>query len=372
MDTRSLTLKKELELLRGEPIRERPSVAEIPCNEISDSDRLCRNPVVSVHMTTYNHESYIAEAIESIVRQKTDFEFELVIGEDASSDRTREICEEYQRKYPEIVRLLWSEENTYAYGGNYARVTARCRGEFIAICEGDDYWSDEHKLRKQVEVLRSNRAIAFCFGEYAQKNQEAGEVVYPQSTRRFWKEGVITGEEYLLAGRNAPTCTVMLRRSMLEVSAKRHSILSWCLTLGDKPLFMALALQGDVFCTHDVLSVYRNHEGGVTKNNGMRVSRDGGIVSYYYARMESVFPVGYLSLAIEQILLARLSLISYETGLSTRRRSLRTFLSEKTIQVAVAEHVGIIGLWAVVLGRRTFVFYRRIRWAIKKRIGRMF
>lgn len=93
-------------------------------------------------MITYNHEPYIRQAIEGVMMQQSDFGFELIIGEDCSQDKTRDICFEYQKKYPDKIRILWWHENVSKLGGNSRRVIARCRGEFIAFCEGDDYWTD--------------------------------------------------------------------------------------------------------------------------------------------------------------------------------------------------------------------------------------
>ncbi len=131
---------------------------EIPCHEMSDSRRLCKNPLVSVHMVTYNHEAWITEAIEGVVMQETDFEYELVIGEDGSIDRTREICFEYQKRYPDKIRVMWSEQNL-GCRKNGLRCRIRERGEIIALCEGDDFWTDPKKLQKQVDLLRESRAV---------------------------------------------------------------------------------------------------------------------------------------------------------------------------------------------------------------------
>ncbi len=149
---------KAFDTICGEPIAPFvPPLSEIPCNETSDRERLCKHPVVSVYMLTYKHEAYIAEAIEAVMAQKTDFEFELILGEDASPDRTREICFEYQKKYPDKIRVLWSEKNV-GVSSNDARVLNACRGEYVAYCEGDDYWIDANKLQKQVETIRTHQA----------------------------------------------------------------------------------------------------------------------------------------------------------------------------------------------------------------------
>lgn len=128
---------------------------EIPCQEISDPAVLSKTPLVSVKMITYNHELYIAQAIEGVLMQKTDFPIELIIGEDCSTDKTREIVFDYQKKYPEIIRVITSEENVGARK-NSLRSYEACRGKYIALCEGDDYWHHPLKLQKQVNFLESH------------------------------------------------------------------------------------------------------------------------------------------------------------------------------------------------------------------------
>jgi glycosyltransferase involved in cell wall biosynthesis len=125
------------------------------CTEHSQADLLPENPIVSVLMITYNHERFIAQAIEGVAKQVTDFPIELVIGEDCSSDSTLQIVLDYQKKHPNLIRVLYPDKNM---GGkkNIVRVLAHCRGQFIALCEGDDYWVDPEKLQKQVTFLQAN------------------------------------------------------------------------------------------------------------------------------------------------------------------------------------------------------------------------
>ncbi len=293
-----MTLKEECEILRGQPILLKTPVEEVPCNETSNPKQLCRNPVVSVHMLTYNHEPYIREAIEGVMTQETDFEFELVIGEDASQDRTREICFEYQKKYPDKIRVLWSEENvTKPYGGNGSRVTARCRGEFIAFCEGDDYWTDPKKLQKQVDVMRANPTVGLC---------HCGCVHYWQDTEtcELWAggkilpSGFISGTEHAswqIFGKNPAsgglgkesflmTVTTLVRKSVLEKGLTKYEIFSWRLSLGDLTLWLAISSLSDVYFISEPVAVYRRHRGGAVMSNGSRVWLDGSVVRLYFAR----------------------------------------------------------------------------------------
>lgn len=126
--------------------------------ELIDAEKKLREKeiFVSVFILTYNQEKYIAQTIESILTQKTDYSFQLVIGEDCSSDNTRIICEEFSRKYGDKIKLLPSPEKNMGLIANYMRTIKECDGKYIAICDGDDYWIDEFKLQKQVAFLEEN------------------------------------------------------------------------------------------------------------------------------------------------------------------------------------------------------------------------
>ncbi|MBM3299903.1 MAG: glycosyltransferase, partial [Deltaproteobacteria bacterium] len=114
-----------------------------------------QEPLASVLMITYNHRPYIAQAIECALNQQTDFPFEIVIGEDCSTDGTREIVFEYQRKHPDVIRVLTSDRNLGPMH-NFLRTFDACTGKYVAICEGDDYWHHPEKLKMQVDFLESH------------------------------------------------------------------------------------------------------------------------------------------------------------------------------------------------------------------------
>ena len=293
-----MTLKEELEILRGEPIKVFDGdPMDIPCIETSDAEKLCKHPVVSVQMCTYNHEPYIRQAIEGVMMQKTDFEFELVIGEDASQDKTREICFEYQKKYPDKIRVLWWHENVMKFGGNSRRVRAHCRGEFIALCEGDDYWIDSLKLQKQVDVMRRYPEVGFCF---------CGSKIYRGATESWevWDKngvgfspGLIPSRKFMLwtiCGKNPleqwgpeffiMTATFMYRASVHRKVMLNLDIFKWRLKVGDSVLCLGMASESDVYYLKDVVSVYRQMPSGLTmtaRTNGV-LDRETYIVRYYY------------------------------------------------------------------------------------------
>jgi glycosyltransferase involved in cell wall biosynthesis len=119
------------------------------------------HPLVSVHIITYNQESYVARAIAGALQQQTDFPLEILVGEDCSQDGTRDIVLGYQREHPERIRVITSERNVGALE-NSNRVLRVCRGKYIAICDGDDYWTDPHKLQKQVDFLEAHPEYGMC------------------------------------------------------------------------------------------------------------------------------------------------------------------------------------------------------------------
>jgi glycosyltransferase involved in cell wall biosynthesis len=133
-------------------------------------------PLVSVPMLTYNHEKYIAQAIESVLKQKTDFPIELVIGEDGSTDGTRAIVESYAQSYPEQIKIVTSAANVGALANNI-RTTKACNGKYLAILEGDDYWHDESKLQKQVDFLEKNLEYGLAHSEVNHWHEESRTLV---------------------------------------------------------------------------------------------------------------------------------------------------------------------------------------------------
>lgn len=135
---------------------------DIPCMEISTAERLVSAPLVSVKMITYNHQNYIEQAVESVACQKTSFGYEILLAEDGSSDSTFEICKRLQAKYPDKIRLLFSDKNVGMFR-NSVRALRKARGKYIASLEGDDFWCDEYRLEKQVKLLEESN-LGFCAG----------------------------------------------------------------------------------------------------------------------------------------------------------------------------------------------------------------
>jgi glycosyltransferase involved in cell wall biosynthesis len=208
---------------------------------------------VSVLMITYNQEEYIAEAIDSVLAQQTDFRFELVIGEDCSTDGTHAICQAYQQEHPAVVRLLPREKNL-GMAANFFSTFAECTGEYLAIVEGDDYWPDPRKLQKQADHLDANPGEALVFARtqaFFQDSDRPGYEIPPPEAAPFTLAG-------LLKLNYIATCSVMYRRRLVT------DLPSWLTRLDmlDWPLHILYAQRGAIGFIDETMARYRIHAGG--------------------------------------------------------------------------------------------------------------
>lgn len=289
------SLMSELEELRGEKI-EFVDIYNIPCVETSDA--LVRNvePLVSVNMLTFNHERYIKQAIEGIVNQKTNFPFELVIGEDCSSDKTREIVFEYQKKYPHIIRVLTSEKNLFTNGSsNGKRTLLATRGKYIALCEGDDYWTDMDKLQKEADYLESHPEAGLVGTNFRMLYEDRGEITDPyygnQALQPYSSPEEIMICTNPLGNWGIMTLTVMYRRDCYLKSFNDDRFQLVKLTSGDSKLWYEAPKRNmGVGRLNDVTAVYRIHRSGFTTSRKDMVSIDGKVVRYYFYKTSKIVP----------------------------------------------------------------------------------
>jgi glycosyltransferase involved in cell wall biosynthesis len=170
---------------------------------------------VNVLMPTYNHKAYIAEAIESVLKQKTAFSFELVIGEDCSTDGTKEIVLKYQEKNPQIIRLITPDSNVGSRANN-RRMLEYCQGRYIAFCDGDDYWHHPGKLQKQVDFLDSHPNYGLVHTDFDKLKVDKGKLIsnFQSQSKKRIPEGCVYEE--LLQGTFIATCTVCARRELVD------------------------------------------------------------------------------------------------------------------------------------------------------------
>jgi len=210
--------------------------------------------MVSVFVITYNHEKFIAQALDGILMQQVNFEYEVVVGEDCSTDRTREILLEYAKKYPDKFVLLLHDKNIGAMANQMAVLKA-CTGKYIALCEGDDYWSDPLKLQKQVDFLEKNKEYAICYHRvnYLGKNGVLQNETLNQSS--FEKTFTI---EDLAKGNIMHTCSVLFRKKSQYFEEIKDAQLPAC----DYVLHMLNAVHGNIKYMPEIMAIYR-HEVGI-------------------------------------------------------------------------------------------------------------
>lgn len=136
-------------------------------------------PIVSIKCLTYNHQKYISKALDSFLQQKTEFPFEIVVHDDASNDDTPKIISEYQNRYPTIVRPIYEKENQYSKENGVLNkiVDSQIRGQYVAICEGDDYWTDEYKLQKQFNAMEEHPNVDICAHAVRKVDAKTGKLL---------------------------------------------------------------------------------------------------------------------------------------------------------------------------------------------------
>lgn len=209
---------------------------------------------VSVPMITYNHEEFIAKAIDSVLMQRTNFDYEIVIGEDCSTDNTRKIIIDYQKKYPDKIRLLLNEKNMGA-PRNAAQTFQACNGEYVAVLEGDDYWTSPDKMQKQADFLDNHPESVICFHNVTEIYKDGSrkpQAVFQNNLKEFFSV------EELLKGNFIPHCSTMYRRGLVDIPDGFY-----LLKMGDWPYHILCALHGNIGYINEVMAVHIFHPAGV-------------------------------------------------------------------------------------------------------------
>ena len=208
-------------------------------------------PEVSIACAAYNHETFIRGTLDSFLMQKTDFPFEVIVHDDASTDGTTDIIREYHNKYPDIIKPLFQSENQYSQGKNISVefIYPHLRGKYTAICEGDDYWTDPLKLQKQYDYLQNHPEIDICTHRAMMTHdEEQVGFIGPE-----YEECVIPVEEVIVGGGGfVATNSIMIRTENLTYISPFREILSY-----DYTIQIQGALRGGMGYLSDCMSVYR-------------------------------------------------------------------------------------------------------------------
>lgn len=221
-------------------------------------------------MITYNHEKYIGEAIEGVLMQECDFEVELIIADDASQDQTGEIVRTYIENHPKgsWIKYYRHSENK-GMMSNFVWALEQCKGKYIALCEGDDYWTESNKLQRQVEFLNDNKSFSSVFHDsnlVDENNKLINSTFLPSSSKMN-----LTIKD-IIKGKIIPTASILFRKSSIPL---KFPIILNSANNGDFILFFYLTKSGTSFYLKDsIYSSYRLHSGGVwsTLNNEQRLT----------------------------------------------------------------------------------------------------
>lgn len=210
--------------------------------------------MVTVRCITYNHGPYIRQCLEGFVMQKTDFRFEVVVHDDASTDGTAEIVREYATKYPDIITPILQQENQYSKGnGGITRaLEPYMKGKYVAYCEGDDYWTDPLKLQKQVDFLEAHPDYVLCYTD-AEVVDENDAPVFHNTTRRYSgdvSKQLVKKGNFVIA---ASTCF----RNLWSEWEQERAMMPFKLNMGDKPMWLFYSTKGKFKYFPEKMVAYR-------------------------------------------------------------------------------------------------------------------
>jgi glycosyltransferase involved in cell wall biosynthesis len=228
-------------------------------------NEMISRPRVSVCCITYNHAEYIEDALHGFLHQKTEFPYEVIIHDDDSTDGTKEILQEYEKHYPEKLRVLYEEHNRFHEINDYLVdvLAPAARGEYIAFCEGDDYWIDDTKLQRQYNFLETNSDYSFCFHNAIIMDFES-KLMYQSSQET--KDRAKSLDELIIDGGGLANCTgsYFFRKTAIENPLPFLRVSA----VGDYPWMFTLALRGKVHWMAAPMLVYRHgHPNSWTAND---------------------------------------------------------------------------------------------------------
>ena len=238
-------------------------------------------PLVAIHCLVYNHEPYLRDCFEGFVMQQTNFSFVAIVHDDASTDNSAAIIREYEAKYPHIFKPIYETENQYSKkDGTIDRIMNEAidatGAKYVAMCEGDDYWTDPLKLQKQVDFMEANETFSMCFHnvKVLDDNKEFLNLYSHLEEKEYTAHEIY--ERWTI-----PTCSVMYRSSQLHYRRPKTTL------FGDIVLFLSLACANRIYCLNFEGGVYRRNENGVS----VIFSKENYKILYHqYKEMEKLFP----------------------------------------------------------------------------------
>ena len=217
--------------------------------------------MVSVICTTYNHEKYIRKCLDGFIMQETDFPYEVLVHDDASTDNTAAIVHEYEILYPDIIKPIYQTENQYSKGKAITRdiIFPKCRGKYIALCEGDDYWTDPHKLQKQVAALETHPDCFMCVCKVERISEDESEILgyYPGFPLN---EGVIASDKFLkiiIKEYTFQTSSYVFYAALYKKYAENTPDFARTSPVGDVAYLLYFGYAGNVYYCKETMTRYR-------------------------------------------------------------------------------------------------------------------
>lgn len=260
--------------------------------------------IVSVRCLVYNQKRYIKQCLDGIVMQKTSFPYEAIIHDDASTDGTAEIIKEYACKYPNIIKPILEKENQYSkHDGSIRKIMNQaCKGKYIAYCEGDDYWTDPHKLQKQVDIMESDKDVMMVYTGFETVNKE-GQVIYRFDYDYNMKQSMSGFVLPFFLYRNvAMTVSCMFRKEVFLCNYKKG-----CNSSLDYLSFLCAAALGKVAYINEKTCCYRKVSSSLTNSNKTGIQKEViGVLDY----MTTLYEKGEIPMSKIQHLKIKLYIVA--------------------------------------------------------------
>ncbi len=221
-------------------------------------EKMSEEIVVSICCLSYNHENYIVDALEGFLTQKVNFKYEILIHDDASTDKTSEILMKYEQKYPDLIKVIYQKENQYSKGECVSKfLYEKSKGKYLALCEGDDYWIDKTKLQRQVDFLEKNSDYIATYHNVLVVDKNKNKLKEYQDMHPLYKEHDIVKENLNQIYLCGQTASLVCKNFWKNWSEKEKNIFCSKKAPGDGKLSLVLLLMGKVHFFREIMSCYR-------------------------------------------------------------------------------------------------------------------
>ena len=334
-------------------------------------------PLVSIDCITYNHEGFISDALEGFLMQKTDFKFEIIIHDDASTDQTANIIRKYEKKYPEIIQPIYQKENQYSQGVEISMQFQfpRARGKYIAICEGDDYWTDPYKLQKQVDFLEAHPDYGLIHCNFDKLYEKSGKLVQnTNKNNRMLNSSKIDNFNGLLKYQfSIGTLTVMARTQLLSKAINNINFSKYLMT--DLPLWLEISQLTKIHYLRDSVGVYRKVQGSVSNDrttyrafieSGLQIRLD--FAKKYSAPVEikNSLQKDYLKSILIKAFYSKDQILRSQYYKKMEEYNLKMSLLDRLLYLSITNKT--LHIFLMIFSKIQDIFIFSLKWIVKKNV----